>query len=55
MVERSDGDTRKLWSSLKSAGFNSKVKSGAKIVLDVDGGKCFDMRRVADSFNRFFY
>ena len=54
IVERADGDGRKLWSSLKSSGFNSSVKSGARIVLDIDGGKCFDLRKVAGEFNRFF-
>ena len=54
IVERCDGDNRKLWSSLKGAGFNSKAKSGAKIVVNIDGEKCFDMGKVADGFNRFY-
>ena len=54
IVERCDGDSRKLWSSLKAAGFNSKMKSGAGIALDVGGEKCFDKRKVADRFNSFF-
>ena len=54
IVERADGDGRKLWSSLKSSGFNSSARSGARIVLDVDGGKCFDLKKVAGEFNRFF-
>ncbi len=54
MMERSDGDSGKLWKELRSAGFGSAVKSGAKVVLEVDGAKCFDVRKVAARFNEFF-
>ena len=54
IVERSEGDSKKLWSSLKMSGFNARAKSGARIVLDVDGVKCFDLRGKADACNRFF-
>ena len=39
---------------MKLSGFNSKMKSGARVVLDVDGSKCFDLRKVAGKFNSFF-
>ena len=36
------------------SGFNGKMKSGSKIVLDIGGAKCFDLRAVASRFNQFF-
>ena len=33
VIERSEGDSGKLWRGLKSSGFASRGKSGAKIVL----------------------
>ena len=54
MVERSDGDSSKLWKELKCSGFAAKARSGAKVVLDVEGEKCFDAGRVAARFNEFF-
>ena len=54
LIERSEGDSGKLWRNLKSSGFASKAKSGAKIVLDVDGTKCFEPGEVAGRFNAFY-
>ena len=51
MIQRSEGDSGKLWRSLKSVGFAAKARSAAKVVLDVGGSKCFDMRGVAAHFN----
>ena len=54
LIERSEGDSSRLWKGLKSAGFASRAKSGAKVVLDIDGAKSFDAKRVATRFNEFF-
>ena len=54
LIQHSEGDSGKLWKNLKSVGFAAKARSGAKIVLDVGGSKCFDMRSVAAHFNSFF-
>ena len=54
VIERSEGDSGKLWKGLKSSGFASKNKSGARIVLEADGAKCFEAGKVAGRFNAFF-
>ena len=37
----SDGESRKLWSLVKLSGFDAKVKSGLRIVLNIDGVEYF--------------
>ena len=54
VIERSEGDSSKLWRNLKLSGFASKGKSGARIVLDVNGAKCFEAGNVAGQFNTFY-
>jgi hypothetical protein len=53
-VEQDKGDPGKLWAHLGSLGHKSKSSSGAGIVLETEGDRCFEASGVASRFNYFF-
>ena len=54
-VERSKGNSAKLWGHLKSLGGGKKASaSPSQIVLDDHGSKVFDSSKVAHIFNSFY-
>ena len=54
-VEENKFDSKKLWQQLTSLGYKNKQNESSKIVLTVDNAMCHDPKRIADSFNIFFY
>ena len=53
-VEKNRGDSSKLWSHLKSLGYSKVSNSSSGIVLEENGSKIFDPRKVARIFNTFY-
>ena len=53
-IEENKNNPKGLWKQFKSLGYSSKGKDHSQIVLNVNGEKCFDSRRVADCFNNFY-
>ena len=53
-VEQNRGDSGKLWSHLKSLGYEKKASNGGSIVLEENGHKIFDSASVANVFNKFY-
>ena len=53
-MERSEGDSGKLWGLLKSLGYSKSDRTSSKIVLEKDNVKVFDSSKVADLFNDFY-
>ena len=53
-IDENKNDSKRLWETLKSLGYDNKSKSSANTVLDVDGIKIHDSKEVADHFNKFF-
>ena len=45
---------QKLWGQLKTLGYNYKVKDRSKILIDLDGEKCYDSKKVSESFKTYF-
>ena len=54
-VEENKFDSKKLWQQLKSLGYKNKQNESSKIVLKIDNAMCHDPKRIAESFNNFFY
>ena len=53
-VERSKGDSGKLWSHLKTLGYSKTSRNSSDIVLEEDGKKVFESYSVARIFNKFY-
>ena len=53
-VEENQHDSKKLWGQLKTLGYNYKVKDRSKIVIDLDGEKCYDSKKVSETFKNYF-
>ena len=37
---------KKLWGHLKTLGYKNKVKDRSKIVIDLEGEKCYDLKTI---------
>ena len=53
-VEENQHDSKKLWGHLKTLKYNSKVKDRAKIVVESEGEKYFDSKKVSEIFKDYF-
>ena len=53
-VEKSKGDSGKLWGHLKSLGYSRASHSSSNIVLEENGEKVFDSFNVSRIFNKFY-
>ena len=53
-VEENQNDSKKLWGELKSLGYSSKVKDSSKVLINIDGEKCENSNKLADSFQKYF-
>ena len=54
-VEENKFDSKKLWQQLKYLGYKNKQNESSKIVLKIDSAMCHGPKRIAESFNIFFY
>jgi hypothetical protein len=53
-IEENRNNSKKLWQNLKNLGYSSKGKDSSKVVIDIQGTKCFDAKTNACHFNKFF-
>ena len=53
-MEENQNDSKKLWGELKSLGYSSKVKDSSKVLINIDGEKCENSNKLADSFQKYF-
>ena len=53
-VVENQHDSKKLWGHLKTLGYKNKVKDRSKIVIDVEGKKCYDLKTVSETFKKYF-
>lgn len=53
-IEENKNDSKKLWKTLKSLGYNSKVKGKEPMVLNINGELCFDQVTITEYINNFF-
>ena len=52
-VEQNRNDSKRLWSQFKTLGYDSKSGSN-DVVLEIDGEKCYESKKVAGYFNSFY-
>ena len=53
-MEENKDNPKKLWGQLNTIGYSNKTKDRSKIVLESEGVKCHDSKKVCKSFNDYF-
>ena len=53
-IEENKGNTKGLWSQLKSIGYSSKSKNNCKIVLDINSNSCYEPKTIVEHINNYF-
>ena len=53
-IEENKENPKLLWRQLNSIGYSNKSKEKSKIVLEIDGEKCFDPIKLANNMGEYF-
>ena len=53
-IDQNKNDSKKMWSTLKTLGYNNKAQVKSPMVLEVDGEVCYDPVTLANHVNEFF-
>ena len=53
-MEENKDNPKKLWWQLNTIGYSNKTKDRSKIVIESEGVKCHDSKKVCKSFNDYF-
>ena len=53
-IEANKDNPKQLWRQLNTIGYSNKSKEKSKIVLEIDGEKCFDSIRLANIMGDYF-
>ncbi len=53
-IQENYNNSKKLWKQLKNLGYSGKSKDNSKTVLKIDDEVCFDGRKIASYFKKFF-
>merc|ERR1712240_505693 len=53
-IEENKENPKLLWRQLNSIGYSNKSKEKSKIILEIDGEKCFDPIKLANSMGEYF-
>ena len=54
-VEENKDNPKLLWRQLNTLGYSNKSKEKSKIVLEVNGEKCFDAKKLANTMGDYFF
>ena len=53
-IEKNKDNPKLLWRQLNTMGYSNKSKEKSKIVLEIDGEKCFDSIKLANTMGDYF-
>ena len=53
-IEENKDNPKLLWRQLNTIGYSNKSKEKSKIVLEIDGDKCFDSIKLANTMGDYF-